>query len=147
MTENVESTINETKKELDMEKMERIIQLFGIMLCFMIAFGLAYTQIWPLAFLAAIIGGAFFTEMKKGVLVGTICVGLGWTIYVIIQIVSSNVMTLINQVIGIIIGNESLGWIIVVAIVVIAFIIGALGGTLGSAIRKLIQNMIIKKKI
>jgi hypothetical protein len=146
MTENVESTTKETKNELDMEKMERIIRLFGILLCFMIAFGLAYTQIWPLAFLAAIIGGAFFTEMKKGVLIGMFGVGIGWTIYVVIQIAESNVMTLINQVVGIIIGNESLGWIIVVAIVIIALIIGALGGTLGSALRKIIQNTIIKKK-
>ena len=146
MAENVETTPKETKNELNIEKMERIIQLFGVILCFIIAFGLAYTQVWPLAFLAAIIGGAFFTEMKKGVLVGMIGVGFGWTIYVIIQIVNSNAIILINQIVGIIIGNESLGWIIIVAIVVIAIIIGALGGTLGSALRKIIQDAIIKKK-
>jgi len=47
-------------------------------------------------------------------------------------------------VVGIIIGNESLGWIIVVVIIIIALIIGALGGTLGSGLRKIIQNAILK---
>lgn len=144
LTENIEYKAKETKKTLEAEKLERIIQLLGVFLCFIIAFGLAYTKIWPLAFLAAIIGGVFFTEMKKGVLVGMFGVGIGWTIYVVIQIAKSNVMTLINQVVGIIIGNESLGWIIVVVIILIALIIGALGGTLGSGLRKIIQNAILK---
>ena len=77
MTERVDTTVKETKIAINLEKMEKIIQPIGIFLCFIFAFGLAFTQIWPLAFLAAIIGGAFFTEMKKGVIVGMLGLGFG----------------------------------------------------------------------
>jgi len=127
------------RNQLTHEQTTRIIRLLGGILCFIIAFGLAFTPVWQLAFLAGIIGGLFFTEMEKGVVVGLLGVGLGWSGYIVIQIMQSNVMTLIDQVTGIILGNESLGWLIVLIIILVGIILGALGGTLGSGIRKLVK--------
>jgi hypothetical protein len=144
MTEKIAT--QEKQNELDPQKFARIIRLFGVLLCFIIAFGLAFTQVWPLAFLAAIIGGAFFDKMKYGFLVGMLGVGLGWSVYIIIEVANSSIMTLINQVTGIIIGDPSLGWVIILVIIVVGLLIGMLGGTIGSALRKLLQP-IIKKKL
>ncbi|NHJ46478.1 MAG: hypothetical protein FK733_01700 [Asgard group archaeon] len=132
-------------KELDHQKIGKIIRLFGILLCIILAFGFAFTKAWYLAFLAAIIGGAFFNRMIYGFLVGMIGVGLGWSMYVLVEVGNSNIEILINQVTGIIIGDQSLGWVIILVIIVVGLIIGMLGGTLGSALRKILEPVIKKK--
>jgi hypothetical protein len=141
----VEET-EKTKTGLTCEQISKILSIVGILVCFILAFGLAFTSLWYLSFLAGIIGGAFYTKMKHGVLVGMLGVGLGWTFYVIIQISTSSIIELINQVVGIILGNESLGWVIILVIIIVGIIIGALSGTIGSATRILIQNNLKKEE-
>ncbi|MCK5045114.1 MAG: hypothetical protein KAS22_00955 [Candidatus Heimdallarchaeota archaeon] len=105
---------------------------------FVIAFALAFTPVWHLAILAGIIAGAFYNKMKQGVVAGLIGVGFGWTLYVIIKISTSNIEALLNQVGGIILGSSGMGWLFIIAVIILGFAFGALGGTLGSGIRKLI---------
>ncbi|MBK5113806.1 MAG: hypothetical protein JJE41_09255 [Candidatus Heimdallarchaeota archaeon] len=132
-------------KEEQKTHSEKMVQFNKIMfyaapaLGFVIAFALAFTPVWQLAILAGIIAGAFYNEMKKGVVAGLIGVGLGWTLYVIIKTSTSNIETLLNQVGGIILGSSGMGWLFIIAIIILGFAFGTLGGTLGSGSRKLIQ--------
>jgi hypothetical protein len=143
----VEKTETQKKhaREIDRQKLSKIIKLFGILLCFILAFGFAFTRFWYLAFLAAMIGGAFFNRMIHGFLVGMLGVGLGWSMNILVETGTSNIMTLIGQVTGIIIGDTSLGWVIILVIIVVGLIIGMLGGTLGSALRKIFEPELVKR--
>ncbi|NHJ31666.1 MAG: hypothetical protein FK732_02280 [Asgard group archaeon] len=138
-------TAKTTTQKEQKTRSEKIKQFNKIMfyaapaLGFILALALAFTPAWYLAILAGIITGAFYNEMKKGVVAGLIAVGLGWTFYVIIKTSTSNIETLLNQVGGIILGSYGMGWLFIIAVILLGFIFGALGGTLGSGIRKLIQ--------
>jgi hypothetical protein len=129
---------HETRNE-GIERFNKIMFYAAPALGFVFAFTLAFSSAWYLAFLAGIISGIFYTEMKKGVVAGLIAVGLGWTLYVIIKVSISNIETLLNQVGGIILGSDGMGWLFIIAVILFGFIFGALGGTFGSGIRKLMQ--------
>ena len=131
-------------KEEQKTQSEKIAQFNKIMFYaapavgFVIAFALTFTPVWHLSILAGIIAGAFYNKMKQGVVAGLIGVGLGWTLYVIVKTSISNIETLLNQVGGIILGSSGMGWLFIVAIIILGFAFGALGVTLGSGTRKLI---------
>ncbi len=136
-----ETTIQQEQKTRaeKIEQFNKIMFYAAPALGFIFAFVLAFSTAWYLALLAGIIAGAFYTEMKKGVVAGLIAVGLGWTLYVIVKTSTSNIETLLNQVGGIILGSSGMGWVFILAVILFGFIFGALGGTLGSGIRKLMQ--------
>ena len=106
---------------------------------FLLALGFAFTPIWQLSILAGVICGLFYNKMKKGVVAGLISVGLAWILYVVIKISISNIETLFNQIGGILFGYGNLAWLFLILIILLGFIFGALGGSLGSGIRKLFE--------
>jgi len=139
MSKNTVAKESQKPPSEKMERFNKIMYYVAPALGFVIAFALAFTPVWHLSILAGIIAGAFYNKMKKGVVAGLIGVGLGWTLYVIIKTSTSNIETLLNQVGGIIFGSSGMGWVFIIAVILLGFLFGALGGTLGSGIRKLIQ--------
>lgn len=142
MSKNTIANENQKPQSEKIERFNKIMFYAAPVLGFILAFALAFTPVWQLSILVGIIAGAFYNEMKKGVVAGLIGVGLGWTLYVIIKTSTSNIETLLNQVGGIILGSSGMGWVFIIAIIILGFLFGALGGTLGSGIRKLIQPKI-----
>ncbi|NHJ84412.1 MAG: hypothetical protein FK734_03065 [Asgard group archaeon] len=134
------NTSEEQKKSSNL-KIEQILFYCAPVITFLIAFGLAFLPIWQLSLIAGIIGGAFYLKFKQGALAGTIGVGLGWSLYIIIKVSTTNLETLIDQIGGIILGSMGFGWLFIVAIILMGFVFGALGGTIGSGIRKLIHQI------
>lgn len=126
------------------ETFQKILQFLVPIGSFTLAIALSYTPIWQLSFVVALICGFYYTDMLKGFIFGMISIGLAWTLYLIIQVTTSNTSVLINQIITIITGSNATNpaiptLLIVLILIFIACIIGALGGSLGSGIRKLIH--------
>lgn len=117
---------------------------FSWIVTFSIAFCLAFLPIWQLTILAGFIGGLFHNYMKKGALTGAIGTSVAWIIFSIIQILNSNVEVFFNQLSGIIIGQTNLGWIFILAVIIIAFILGVLSGALGSGVRIFVNEYLMR---
>ncbi len=111
----------------------------GIAVSFLVAYLAIILSIWQLAVVAGIIGGFFCTKTKLGALIGSLGVGLAWLLYVIIKVITSEIVTLFDQVGTVITGAEGFGMILIVVVVVIGFLFGLFGGYLGSSIRVLID--------
>jgi hypothetical protein len=139
MSEKIVEKEDKKSRNEKIEQFNKIMFYVAPALGFILAFALAFTPVWHLSILVGIIAGAFYNRMKQGVVAGLIGVGLGWTLYVIIKISTSNIETLLNQVGGIILGSPDMGWLFIIAVIILGFVFGALGGTLGSGIRKLIH--------
>lgn len=126
------------------ETFQKILPFLVPIGSFTLALALTYTPIWQLSFVVALICGFYYTDMIKGSIFGMLSIGLAWTLYLIVQVATSNISVLINQIITILTGsntsNPTIPTLLVILILIfIACIIGALGGGLGSGIRKLIQ--------
>ena len=119
---------------------QRTKQFYAFLVSFTLAFIFCYFTFWQLSILAGIIAGLFYTKIRKGALQGTLGIGSAWLLFIILELVTSNVAVLINQISGIVIGNANLGWIFIVIIVLLGFTFGALSGAIGSGIRILIEN-------
>ncbi|MHA1442799.1 MAG: hypothetical protein ACTSPK_13210 [Candidatus Heimdallarchaeota archaeon] len=57
----------------------------------------------------------------------------------IIALNTTRVSILMDQLGQIIIGSTNVGWVLVLIVALVGFILGALGGSMGSGIRKLID--------
>jgi len=145
MTETTEKVETITGTKLDEQKIQRIINLLGALLCFIVAFALTFNPHWQLTILAGLLGGAFYLKLRRGALIGTIVVGLAWGLYILIKATKTNALELFNQFIGILLDNEALSWLFILVIILIGALLGALGGVLGSGIRMLIQTRLEKK--
>ncbi len=115
-------------------------KFIGIGISFILALIFVYTTIWYLSVLAALVGGMFYKKMNQGALAGCIGVGLAWTIFVVIDAISSNVDVLIDQIGAIITGSSGFGWILILIVTLLGFVFGTLGGSLGSGIRILVEK-------
>lgn len=144
--EEKESTLITEKKTDWKNQLDKISIYLAPVICFLLAFGFAFTPIWQLSFIAGIIGGLFFYEMKKGLLVGMIGVGLGWTLYLLIEILTSKVSLIIDQILAIFISNDNLSWLAYLILILLSLIIGILSGSLGSGIRRLIYLYTTEKE-
>jgi len=113
--------------------------VFGIIIGLALAFGFAYAPVWPLAIIAALISGLFVKKMWHGCLIGLASVGVAWSTYAIIALNTTRVSILMDQLGQVIIGSTNSGWILVLIVALVGFILGALGGSMGSGIRKLID--------
>jgi hypothetical protein len=111
----------------------------GFIFCFIFALIFVFTPLWQLSILAGLIGGLFYSKMSKGALMGLAGVTLAWTVYIIIEISSTNVYTLFDQVGGIILGLTGFGWVFIIILILIGGIFGTLGGSFGSGIRILFE--------
>lgn len=137
-TEEKETTLIKQKNTDLKDHLDKISSYLGPVLCFLLAFGFAFTPIWQLSFIAGMVGGLFYYEMKKGLLVGMIGLCLGWSFYLIIQIFTSNVGLIINQILAIFVPNDTLNWLAYLLLILLSLIIGALSGSFGSGLRRLI---------
>ncbi len=137
MTEK--TTEQKTVRKINYQKMDELMFYLAPVIGFLLALGFAFTPVWQLSILAGMISGLFYSKMKKGVVAGLLSVGIAWSLYVVIKISISNIETLFNQIGGIILGNENLAWLFIILIILLGFIFGALGGSLGSGIRKLLE--------
>ena len=119
---------------------ERTKEYYAFLVSFSLAFIFCYFVFWQLCILAGLLAGLFYTKMRIGALHGTLGVGSAWLLFIIIELVSSNVAELLNQISGIVIGSTSLGWVFIALIVLLGFAFGALCGAIGSGIRILIES-------
>ena len=112
---------------------------FAILLTIMISLLFTLIPFWPLAFIAAIIGGLLCKKVMWGALSAMIGILISWGIYIIGE-VSRNSTNLLFDELGILITGSSGfgGWLIIIVLIVGA-IIGLLGGTIGSGIRILVE--------
>jgi hypothetical protein len=134
-----EETIQQTRKEKWLKFYTSNELVFGIVIGLVLAFGFAFTPVWPLAIIAAIISGLFVKKMWHGCVIGLGSVGIAWSAYVLIAITTTRVSILMDQLGQVIIGVSNSGWLLVLIVVIVGFILGALGGSLGSGIRNIID--------
>ncbi|MCF2144004.1 MAG: hypothetical protein K9W42_09905 [Candidatus Heimdallarchaeota archaeon] len=132
--------------KIDEEKLTRIIHFLGAILCYLIVVALTFNPYWQLTIIAGILGGAFFLQLRKGALVGTIAVGLAWGTFLLIKLTKTNVGTLLAQMTGILLGNEQLSWLIILVIILVGALLGAVSGVIGSGMRLLFQNFLEKRQ-
>jgi hypothetical protein len=118
----------------------------GFIVCFVFAFIFVFTPVWQLSMLAGVLGGLFYNKMSKGALVGLTGIAAAWVLYIVIELLSSGIYTLLNQIGGIILGMVGYGWIFILVLVLIGIIFGTLGGSLGSGIRIIIDHYREKNK-
>ncbi|NPD89543.1 MAG: hypothetical protein HGN29_12560 [Asgard group archaeon] len=131
---NVKETFSQVLSFLD-----KRASYMGFIFCFVFALIFVFTPLWQLSILASFIGGLFYKKMNKGALIGSVGVALAWAIYIVIEISSTNVSTLFDQVGGIIIGLTGFGWIFILVLILLGAIFGSLGGSFGSGIRILFE--------
>ena len=134
-----EEPIQPTRKEKWLKFYTTNEPVFGIIIGLALAFGFAYTPVWPLAIIAALISGLFYKKMWHGCLIGLASVGIAWSTYAILALNTTRVSILMEQLGQVIIGSANIGWVLVLIVVLVGFILGALGGSLGSGIRKIID--------
>ncbi|MFW9852687.1 MAG: hypothetical protein ACFFDS_07090, partial [Candidatus Thorarchaeota archaeon] len=113
--------------------------VLGPMVCFLFALIFVLIPVWHLVVLAGIIGGLFHTKMSRGALTGLIGVGSAWILNIFIELISTNVYTLMDQIGGIILGNLGFGWLFIIVIILLGIALGALGGAIGSGIHYFIE--------
>lgn len=95
------------------------------------------TPVWQLIIISGILGGIWMKRGKDGALVGALGVGAVWGLYIIIKSSISAVDVLIEQIAGIIIGDDGFGVVFMLIIVLVGAGIGALGGCIGFLIKNL----------
>ena len=117
----------------------RRANVLGPIVCFLFGLIFVLIPVWHLAVLAGIIGGLFHNKMGRGALTGLIGVGFAWILNIFIELISTNVYGLIDQIGGIILGNLGFGWILIIIIILLGVALGALGGAIGSGIRYLVE--------
>ncbi len=117
----------------------RRANVLGPIICFLFALIFVLIPVWHLAVLAGVIGGLFHTKMGRGALTGLIGVGAAWILNIFIELISTNVYSLIDQIGGIILGNLGFGWLFIIVIILLGIALGALGGSIGSGIRYFIE--------
>ena len=125
--------------------LDKRAKYFGFVFCFIFALIFVFTPLWQLSILASFIGGFFYNKMSEGALMGLAGVAAAWVIYIIIEVLSSNVYTLFDQVGGIILGTIGFGWVFIIVLILIGAILGALGGSFGSGVRIIFEINIERK--
>jgi hypothetical protein len=99
---------------------------------------LTLIPVWQLIIIPGIIAGMFNKSLKHGVLSGFLGVTLSWGIYMLFGIITRNVYFILDQ-FGELIFGDSLGWVFVVLILILAAIFGAIGGGIGNGLMALIK--------
>lgn len=131
---NVKETFSQVLSFLD-----KRASYMGFVFCFIFALIFVFTPLWQLSILASFIGGLFYNKMNKGALIGLAGVALAWSIYMVIEVLSTNVYALFDQVGGIILDLIGYGWVFILVLILIGAILGTLGGSFGSGVRMLIE--------
>jgi hypothetical protein len=108
--------------------------LMGFGLSFLLALLFTCTPYWQLAAAAGFLGGLFLGRMHRAALSGFCGVTLAWGAYVLLQ----GAWRLLDQVGTIILGGSDRGPAIALIVVLVGGILGALGGAIGSGIRRLV---------
>ncbi len=136
MTEEI---IQQNRKEKMLKFYTTNEPVFGVVIGLALAFGFAYTPVWMLAIIAALFSGFFYKKMWHGCLIGLASVGVAWSVYALIALSTTRVSILMDQLGQVIIGSTNIGWVLVLIVALVGCILGALGGSMGSGIRKLID--------
>ncbi|MHA1245101.1 MAG: hypothetical protein ACTSP7_11070, partial [Candidatus Heimdallarchaeota archaeon] len=90
-------TIQQNRKEKFLKVYTRNEPVFGIVIGLVLAFGFAYTPVWPLAIIAALISGLFYKKMWHGCLIGLASVGVAWSAYALIALSTTRISILMDQ--------------------------------------------------
>jgi hypothetical protein len=107
----------------------------GIGLSFLSAFIFAFTQFWWLALIAGISGGFICYKMYKGAIAGSIGVGSAWLLYMVIKLITDSSYTILDQAGGLLFGGSGFGWAMIIIVLLIAALLGSLGGYIGTGFR------------
>lgn len=140
ITEDGFNRFQEKSKDLLFKIHRKTKRFYAFLISFSLTFIFCYFSYWQMCLISGLFAGLFYNKMRKGALFGTLGVGSAWILFIIIKLASSNISELLNQISGIVIGNTSLGWVFIILVILIAFILGALSGAIGSGIRILIES-------
>ncbi|MEE9410023.1 MAG: hypothetical protein V3V41_03775 [Candidatus Heimdallarchaeota archaeon] len=133
-------TVEESFSEKIFTFVKNYSNFIGVISSFILALLFVYTTIWQLSIVAGFIGGLFYKRMKYGAIAGLVGVGTAWLIFVVIDVLSTNVNSLLDQIGSIILGVSGLGWIFILIVILLGFIFGVLSGSIGSAVRMLLKK-------
>ena len=131
---NVKETYSQILSFLD-----KRASYMGFLFSFILAFIFVFTPLWQLSILASFVGGLFYNKMSKGALMGLAGIVSAWVIYIVIEVLSTQVYYMFDQVGGIILGLTGYGWVFILVLILIGAILGTLGGSFGSGVRMLIE--------
>lgn len=129
------------KDMLESEFMEKYGVLLGIIVTFFASYLVILASLWQLTILAAVVGGIFTKKTRIGALIGSAGIGLSWLVYVLMKVMTSQIVELFNQVGIIIVGSDGFGPVFIGIVILLGFVFGLLGGYLGSSIRVLFENL------
>jgi len=120
--------------------------LIGTLISLALSSLLSLIPIWQLIFIAAFAGGIVNRKVKFGALSGALGVAIFWLLYVIDGVFFNGLYNLFD-IFGTLIIGSGFGWLILLIIVVIGFLFGLLGGSIGSSGANLFLHFYDKKRI
>ena len=125
-------------------KLEHKYFLLSIVVCICITMVITLSPIWQLVIIPAIIAGFMNKKLRYSVLSGMIGVTLSWILYILFGLVTRNVLTILDQLGSLFLG-ENLGWVLLVLIILFSAIFGALGGGIGNGLLNLKNNILSRE--
>ena len=120
---------------------------FAILITIIISLLFTLIPFWPLAFVAAIIGGLLCKKVMWGALSAMIGIIISWGIYIIGEVIRNSTNILFDKLGILITGSSGFGGWLIIIVLIVGAIIGLLGGTIGSGIRILVEPKFSSKEI
>ncbi|MBD3212356.1 MAG: hypothetical protein GF311_07095 [Candidatus Lokiarchaeota archaeon] len=93
---------------------------------------ISLTSIWQIFIIAGIVGGLINKTVKYGTLSGALGVLIQWGLYIIDGLVFKSVYGVFD-IFGSFIIGVGYGWLILILVLFLGFIIGGIGGIIGSS--------------
>ena len=110
----------------------RNITRLGILVSFVLGLVFSMTSYWYLALAAGLASGSFFNQIQRGSIISFLGVALAW----MVSILGRPSDHLLERVTGVLPLLESTGTISTVIVILFGGILGALGGFVGSGIKR-----------
>lgn len=115
--------------------------LFAMLVSFLMALLFTLTPLWQLSILAGIMGGFLVSKMKCGAFSAFVGTALGWTVYVLINVISNQTHVLFDN-LGGLLGLTGIGFWLIVVVILVGGLLGMLGGIIGAGIRIIVNPYI-----
>ncbi|MBD3198127.1 MAG: hypothetical protein GF317_23960 [Candidatus Lokiarchaeota archaeon] len=119
--------------------------IVGIIVSACISSLISLTSIWQLFIIAGIVGGLINKTVKYGAFSGALGVFIQWGLYIIDGLLFKSVYGVLD-IFGSFIIGVGYGWLILILIIFLGFIIGGIGGTIGSSGRIITEYYSEKRK-
>ena len=114
----------------------RNITRLGILVSFVLGLLFSMTNYWYLALAAGLASGSFFNQIQRGTIISFLGVALAW----MVSILGRPSDLLLERVTGVLPLVDPTGGISIVIVILIGGLLGALGGIIGSGLKRLRKN-------